>query len=97
MNPSINAPLLKAVNDLVCACFMFSRPDFEINQKLYTEKNEFRIYVYLGGYEYATSSTDEDFVQRTLPFKINLKDPDAVNQCTKALTKIQHASKEIYT
>lgn len=82
--------LLPSLKNLLQACLIFSRPDYEIAMKVYVEKREILIYVYLGGWEYAK----EKIRERSYSIKINLDDPNAAHECFLAYQRIENGSKE---
>ncbi|MEN8292118.1 hypothetical protein ABFO59_06485 [Acinetobacter radioresistens] len=82
--------LLPSLKNLLQACLIYSRPDYEIVMKIYTEKKEILIYVYLGGWEYAK----ENIRERSHSIKINLDDPNAAHECYQAYARLENGSKE---
>lgn len=90
---NISNPLVfNAINNLMHGCMKFSRPDHEINLKLYTVKKEIRVYVYLGGWDEAW----KDIQNKCFDYYISTdcNDQDLINQVHKVFTAIEKSSKK---
>ncbi|MDF2418053.1 hypothetical protein GWP85_11120 [Acinetobacter beijerinckii] len=89
---NISNPLvINAINNLMLGCLKFSRPDHEINLKLYTEKKEIRVYVYLEGWEKAWKDIQNKCFDHYI--SLNCSDQDLVNQIHKVYIAIEKSSK----
>ncbi|WP_151769325.1 hypothetical protein [Acinetobacter junii] len=88
-----NKHVINALNNLIYGCLKFSRSDHEINLKLYTEKKEIRVYVYLGGWETAW----KDIKNKCFDYFIsmNCSDQDFINQVHKVFVSIEKSSKKV--
>lgn len=92
MANTTNHLVINAINNLMLGCLKFSRPDHEINLKLYTEKKEIRVYVYLGGWETAWKDIQNKCIDHYIT--TNCSDQDLIKQIHKAYTAIEKSSKQ---
>lgn len=63
-SPEVQKEILK----LAASCFQLSKPNHQINFKLYNHTEEVRVYVYFGGYQHAKKDWEKRTLAIVVPF-----------------------------
>ncbi|KKC45306.1 hypothetical protein [Acinetobacter sp. V2] len=63
-----NQLIQQEIMKLAGSCFMFSKPELQINFKLYNHTEEIRVYVYFGGYQHAKKDWEKRTTAIVVPF-----------------------------